>query len=137
MTATILMIEFLLFSFVGWLLDSFYRSLDEKRWVNAGYFRGPVCPIYGFGGVILVYLFKTLSSLPLLLQIAIASLAMILVEYAGGIFSERILKVKLWDYSASKFHLGGHINLLHSLFWILLTTMFYFFFFSFVLALEK
>lgn len=134
--AAILILEFLIFSVIGWVIDSAYRSIDEKKWVNAGYFKGPVCPIYGFGGVILLYLFKNLSNLPLILQIILASLAMILVEYAGGIFSEKILKIKLWDYSFSRFHLGSYIDLLHSLFWFLLTILFYFVLYPLTLMLE-
>src|SRR3989344_174258 len=137
MAATILIFEFLLFSFIGWFLDSAYRSIDEKRWVNAGYFKGLFCPIYGFGGLILLYLFKNLAELPLALQIFIASVAMILVEYVGGIFSERILKIRLWDYSSSRFHLAGYIDLLHSLFWVLLSVIFYVTLYPLALLLES
>jgi len=136
MSATILILEFLIFSFIGWILDSAYRCIDEKRLVNAGYFKGPLCPIYGFAGLILLYLFKNLSWLPLILQIIFASIAMVIVEYAGGIFSEKILKIKLWDYSSSRFQIGGHIDLLRSFFWILLTITFYFVFYPLALLLE-
>ncbi len=133
---TILILEFLLFSFLGWVIDSFYRSLKEKKWINAGYFKGPICPIYGFGALIMLYLFKNLIVLPLLLQIIITSLAMIFVEYVGGIFSEKILKIKLWDYSSSRFHLRGYVDLLHSWFWFLLTVFFYFALYPFILRAE-
>lgn len=137
MVTTILILEFLVFSFVGWIIDSGYRSFLDKKWINAGYFKGLVCPIYGFGGVILLYIFKNFGELPLAMQIILASVAMIMVEYAGGIFSERILKIKLWDYSSSRFHLGGHIDLLHSFFWILLSIIFYFFVYPPALVLES
>lgn len=137
MSATILILEFLFFSFIGWIIDSAYRTIDEKKWVNAGYFKGPVCPIYGFSGVILLYLFKTLSALPLVLQLFTASLALILVEYVGGIFSERILKIKLWDYSSSRYHLRGRIDLLHSFFWFILAVLFYFVFYPLASYVES
>ena len=121
---TLSIIEFLFFSFLGWLLDSGYRSYDEKRWVNAGYFRVFICPVYGFGGVILIFLFKFLSFLPLWLMIILGTLAMILVEFLAGLFSEKILRVKLWDYSQSKFNYRGHVDLLHSIFWLLLVIFF-------------
>lgn len=132
----ILISEFLIFSFLGWFIDSAYRSIIEKKLVNAGYFKGPVCPIYGVGGLVLIYLFKSLSFLSLVPLLLISSLALVLVEYGGGIFTEKVLKVKLWDYSASKFHLGGYIDLLHSFFWFVLTVFFYFFMFPFVLIFE-
>jgi len=136
MAITIIILEFLFFSFIGWILDSAYRSIEERNWINAGYFKGPFCPIYGVGGVILIYLFKNMAWMPLALQLLIASMAMITVEYAGGVFSERILKVKLWDYSSSRFHIGGYIDLLHSFFWMLLSIMFYVVFYPLVLLLE-
>ena len=136
MAATILILEFLFFSFIGWIIDSAYRSLDENKWINAGSFKGPFCPIYGFSGLILLYLFKNLNGLSLWLQIISASVALILVEYVGGVFSEKILKIKLWDYSSSRFHLGGYIDLLHSFFWFWLTIVFYFVIYPLILFLE-
>ena len=124
---TLSILEFLLFSVTGWIIDSVYRSLTEKRWINAGYFRGPVCPIYGFGALTILFVFKSLSFLPSLTLILVGTLSLILVEYAGGIFTEKVLRVRLWDYSTSHFHLGGHIDLLHSAYWALLTIMFFVF----------
>ncbi len=137
MSAALLILEFVAFSFLGWIIDSGYRSIDEKKLVNAGYFKGPICPIYGFGGVILLYLFKNVNHLPLILQILLGSFALILVEYVGGIFSEKILKIKLWDYSSSRFQVGGHIDLLHSLFWMVLSIVFYFTLYPLALQLES
>ncbi|HLD40142.1 MAG TPA: putative ABC transporter permease [Candidatus Nanoarchaeia archaeon] len=136
MSATILILEFLIFSIIGWILDSAYRSIDEKRWVNAGYFKGPVCPIYGFGGLVLIFLFKILDFLSPVVQIIIAALMMVAGEYVGGIFTERILKLKLWDYSASRFHLHGYIHPLHSFYWLVLTIFFYFVLFPLVIFFE-
>ena len=112
---TIYVIEFLLFSFVGWIIDSGYRSFIDKKWINAGYFKGTMCPIYGFGGIILMFIFNYFSFLNPLILWMMAGLGLVIVEYAGGIFSENALKIKLWDYSNAKWHLGGHIDLLHSL----------------------
>src|SRR3989338_7337016 len=137
MSATILILEFLIFSIIGWILDSAYRSIDEKRWVNAGYFKGPVCPIYGFGGLVLIFLFKILDFLSPVVQIIIAALMMVAGEYVGGIFTERILKLKLWDYSASRFHLHGYIHPLHSFYWLVLPIVFYFVLYPLVILFES
>ncbi len=133
----IYIIEFIAFSFIGWILDSGYRAITEKEWVNAGYFKGPICPIYGFGGLTLVFVFRHFSFFHTALAIAVASTALILVEYLGGIFSKKILKVRLWDYSETLVNLGGHIDLLHSIFWIILATVFYFFIYPYVILFEK
>lgn len=130
-------IEFILFSFVGWIIDSGYRSIIEKRWINAGYFPGPFCPIYGVGGVVLVFIFKLMVGMPVYMQLIIGSIAMILVEYIGGIFSEKVLNVRLWDYSKTTFNIGGHIDLLHSFYWVLLVIKFYWVTFPLILIAES
>ena len=78
-------IEFLLFSFIGWVIDSVYRSVTERKWVNAGYFRGPICPIYGFGGLALVFFVKYFEDLPVFGMLLLCWVALIVVEYVGGI----------------------------------------------------
>ena len=61
---TLLIIEFFIFFFYCWIVDSLYRSLINHKLVNAGYFRGPICPIYGIGGVLLLYVLKNFIFLP-------------------------------------------------------------------------
>lgn len=135
--ALIYILEFIIFSFIGWVLDSGYRSLTERKWINAGYFKGPICPIYGVGGLTLSFLFKYFNFLHLSLVLLIASLFLILIEYFGGIFSEKILKIKLWDYSDTTLNLGGHIDAIHSFFWVILTILFYYFIFPIIILFEK
>ncbi|MFA6305603.1 MAG: putative ABC transporter permease [Candidatus Gracilibacteria bacterium] len=131
-------IEFLFFGFVGWLLDSSYRLITDGRFLFGGYFRWvPIRPIYGLGSVILIISFKILGDINPISSIIIASLTMILLEYLSGIFTEHFLKIKLWDYSDSKFNIGGKIDLLHSFFWIFLVFLFYKYVFQFILYFES
>jgi len=123
---TIYLLEFLVFSFLGWILDSGYRSLTERKWINAGYFKGPFCPIYGFGGLALLFVFTYLDFISLPLLFILGGVSLVLVEYLGGVFAENILHLKLWDYSSSKYHLRGHIDLLHSFYWFFLSILFYY-----------
>lgn len=134
---TIYVIEFLLFSFVGWVIDSGYRSFVDRKWINVGYFRGPLCPIYGLGGVVLVFIFNSFSFLSPLILWLVAAMGMVIVEFIGGVFSEKVLKIKLWDYSDAKWHFAGHIDLLHSLYWLLLAILFGVFIFPLVQLLES
>ena len=128
---------FIVFSFIGWIIDSSYRSIVLKKWINAGYFRGPVCPVYGFGGLLLVIMFKIFSSMDIYLLILLSSIGMVVIEYFAGAFSVKFLKVTLWDYSKARFNLHGHVDLVHSFYWIILVLIFYYAFYSFVLMFEK
>lgn len=130
-------LEFLFFSFLGWAIDSGYRSYQERKWINAGYFQGPVCPIYGFGALTLIFIFKYFSDLPHLILIFLGTTALILVEFMGGLFSETVLKVKLWDYSSSRFNWRGHIDLLHSFYWLISVIFFSFLIYPSVIYWEK
>lgn len=42
---------FYLYSFLGWVWESCYVSVRQRRWVNRGFLNGPLLPIYGFGAL--------------------------------------------------------------------------------------
>ena len=45
---------FLIFSFVGWMLESALVSFQQKKFVNRGFLTGPICPIYGTAMCIII-----------------------------------------------------------------------------------
>ena len=52
-TILYLLFYFFIYSIAGWMLESTYRSLIERKVINSGFLHGPYCPIYGFGAVIM------------------------------------------------------------------------------------
>ena len=42
-------IWFMLYSVIGWIYESVYCSIQQRRPVNRGFLNGPLCPIYGAG----------------------------------------------------------------------------------------
>ena len=52
---------FIIYSFLGWVLESIFRSFCEKKIINTGFLRGPICPIYGCGAIIMILFFSSLS----------------------------------------------------------------------------
>ena len=43
---------FIMFSVVGWISEVLYVGIfHEHKFVNRGFLHGPLCPVYGFGGV--------------------------------------------------------------------------------------
>ncbi len=135
---TLLIIEFFIFSFIGWVLDLLYnRLIDEHRWVSTGYFHIPICPIYGIGGILLIYIYKYFNFLPVFWLILVATFFMIATEYIGGKITERVLHLRLWDYRQSRFNIDGYIDLIHSFCWLLLAIIFYYFLFPKIIFLEN
>jgi uncharacterized membrane protein len=125
---TLYILIFLLFSFLGWIIDTAFSSIFiYKRFKPSGYFKNlPLCPIYGIGGIVIFQIFSQLSSCNPFVVISVTTLFVMLLEYLGGVFCVKFLNERLWDYSKSKFSLHGHIDLLHSFFWLVLITLLYF-----------
>ena len=44
---------FYLYCFFGWIFESTYVSLKQKRFVNRGFLRLPMLPLYGSGAVLM------------------------------------------------------------------------------------
>ena len=48
---------FIMFSFIGWCSEVVYVGfIHEHRFINRGFLHGPLCPVYGFGGVVILTL---------------------------------------------------------------------------------
>ena len=46
---------FYLYCFFGWIFESTYVSLKKKRFVNRGFLRLPMLPLYGSGAVMMLW----------------------------------------------------------------------------------
>ena len=107
---------FFFYCFCGWVWESCYVSVCQRRWVNRGFLRGPLLPIYGSGAIIILF-----ATLPvagnLWLVWLLGMLAATALEYVTGAAMEALFKVRYWDYSKQKFNLNGHICLSSSIAW--------------------
>lgn len=93
---------FIIYSFLGWVLESIFRSFCEKKIINTGFLRGPICPIYGCGAIIMILFLKNFSSSKILLFI-MSIIFLSLWEYIVGVILEKLFKTKYWDYSDRSF----------------------------------
>lgn len=58
---------FFVYAFLGWCTEVCYAALETGEFVNRGFLNGPMCPIYGFGVVIVLGCLTPLSdNLPVL-----------------------------------------------------------------------
>lgn len=124
-TGTQLLFLFFFFGFMGWLLEVFYAFFRVKKFVNRGFLRGPICPLYGLGMVGIVLISKGIELQPFAqnpvlggLQIfLLAFLFTSLLEYVTGYLLETFFHQKWWDYKDEKFNLKGRICLKFSVYW--------------------
>ena len=112
--ACTIVLAFFLYSFTGWLCESIYCSLPAGRFINRGFLTGPLCPVYGFGALLIVFLLSPLQPQPVLLFLA-GAVVTSLLEYVTGFLLEKIFHTKLWDYSQRRFNLHGRVCLKNSL----------------------
>lgn len=109
-------LTFFFYGLCGWIWESCYVSIRQRRWVNRGFLHGPLLPIYGFGAVII--LLATLRVQDSLWQVYLLGMASATaLEYGTGVVMEVLFHVRYWDYSNQKFNLNGHICLTSSLAW--------------------
>ena len=107
---------FYLYCFIGWIWESCYVSLEKHKWINRGFLKGPLLPIYGSGAI--VVLFSTLGvEENIILIFIIGMIVATILEYITGATMEKMFHVRYWDYSQKLFNINGHICLLSSLTW--------------------
>lgn len=104
----------MIYSVIGWVGEMIYCSvpkghLCEKR----GFLNGFLCPIYGHGALLVLYVLQGGFKNPLLTFFAGMVLTSAL-EYFTSWLMEKIFHMRWWDYSHKKIQLGGRICLLNS-----------------------
>lgn len=107
-------VEFIVFSFLGWVWESIYVSLVNKKWENRGFLYGPICPIYGVGaisGVGLVELLSVFGYPPLnwWQVLLIGFFGSIVLEYSTSVILEKLFHARWWDYSEMPLNINGRI----------------------------
>lgn len=118
---------FIIYSFIGWCVEVVFHAVRYGRVVNRGFLNGPVCPVYGFG-VILVFgvlnIIATsfsptggVASIPIPILYVLGLLLTSFVEFMGGFLLDKFFHARWWDYRNEKFNIGGYVCLKFSLIW--------------------
>lgn len=107
---------FFVYAFLGWVIEVAYHAITCGKFINRGFLAGTVCPIYGFGSVVIIYLFEPLKDNLLLLFVGSAIFCTIL-EYFVGLFLDKVFHKKWWDYSDVPFNIGGYVCVQFAIYW--------------------
>ena len=113
-TAAGVFLLFLLYSTLGWCGEMIYcsigrRKLCEKR----GFLNGTLCPIYGFGALLVLWALRGGCESPIL-TFFLGAILTSAVEYFTSWLMEKLFHMRWWDYSRYKFQIHGRICLLNS-----------------------
>ena len=106
----ILIALFLIYSFIGWIVEVSAFLIQDHKFVNRGFLIGPVVPIYGTGGILITILLTKYQSDPIVL-FCMAVIVCSILEYLTSYIMEKIFKTRWWDYSNKKFNINGRICL--------------------------
>ena len=99
MIASQIVVCFAFFGLLGWVFESTYCSLVEKRWCNRGFLFGPVCPIYGAAAV----------RLPWWVVFLACAAGASCIEWVTSVVLERLFGTVWWDYSDMPLNLRGRV----------------------------
>ena len=107
---------FIIFAFIGWLLETCYSFYSLGHFTKRGFLFGPLCPIYGFGALILIMFFSTYKKHNLKLFFY-AAIVFSVFEYLVSYGMEALFSLKWWDYTAEFMNLNGRISIFYSFAW--------------------
>ena len=111
-----LVAAFVIYSMLGWLVESIYMSFCNHKITNRGFAKSPFCPIYGFGAVIGYLVLSPLRKQYVLLYFVAAFLATTF-EFLGGKLMIRLFGELWWDYNDKPFNYKGIICLESTIAW--------------------
>jgi len=122
-----LLFFFYFYCFCGWIVECTYVSVRTKKVTNRGFMIGPFIPIYGFGAMSMLLSCTPVKQYPVAVFFVGMFTASVL-EFLTGMAMEAIFKVRYWDYSDKKFNIMGHVCLLNSLYWGIISVILIYFF---------
>ena len=107
---------FIIFAVIGWLLETCYSFFSLGHFTKRGFLFGPLCPIYGFGALILIMFFSTYKKHNLKLFF-LAAIVFSVFEYLVSYGMEALFSLKWWDYTDEFMNLDGRISIFYSFAW--------------------
>lgn len=107
---------FLIFSIIGWIAETFYSLYELGHFTKRGFLFGPLCPIYGWGAIILIIFFSKYKNHSAKLFIYSAVIFSIF-EYVVSYGMDALFASQWWDYTNEFFNLNGRISIFYSIVW--------------------
>ena len=107
---------FCFWAFIGWCIEVCYMTIETGEYQNRGFLSMPICPIYGFGVLMIAVFSRPIADRPLLLFV-ISLVLCTALELAVGLGMEKLFNTRWWDYSHEKFNYRGYICPKVSILW--------------------
>ncbi len=124
---------FIMYSMLGWLIESIYMSFCNRKLTNRGFAKSPFCPIYGFGAVGAYLMLRPLEGDYVKLYLCGSMLAT-LFEFFVAKLMIRLFGEVWWDYNEKPYNYKGIICLESTVAWGFYTVFLFLFLHKFVMA---
>ncbi|WP_051208902.1 putative ABC transporter permease [Butyrivibrio sp. WCD3002] len=107
-------VEFIFYSFLGWVWESIYCTTKEKKWADRGFLFGPVCPIYGSCVVVASMVFSLIPAFadpnfPIWAIFIMCYIGSAIAEFGTSWVLEKRFHARWWDYSNIPLNIQGRI----------------------------
>jgi len=111
-----LIIFFFIYSIIGWCLESLYCMHELGHFEKRGFLFGPLCPIYGYGAIIILLILKPFSKNNFTLFLS-SAIILSVFEYLVSYGLDALFAMKFWDYTNNFLNINGRIALWFSVIW--------------------
>lgn len=101
---------FLIYSFVGWIIEVTLYLKRYKKIVDRGFLIGPYLPLYGCGALLMVLCLGKYSE-DIIILFCMSALLCTVLEYMTSYIMEKIFRARWWDYSTRKYNIEGRVCL--------------------------
>lgn len=112
----LLIIFFFIYSIIGWCLESLYAVYELGHFTKRGFLFGPLCPIYGYGAIIVLLILKPFNKNNITLFIS-GAIILSIFEYLVSYGLDAMFAMKFWDYTNEFLNINGRITLWFTIIW--------------------
>lgn len=95
-------------AFCGWLYETVFTSVRWGYFAERGFLQLPLCPIYGFGAVVLLLLFGRLKNSAVIFLAS--TIVTTVIELGASYLLEYVFHMQLWTYRHWSLNFQGRIS---------------------------
>ena len=108
---------FILYSFIGWVIEVIYHAVTLGKVMNRGFLNGPVCPVYGFGMAAVISVYSLIGIDNAFIVFIEGIVLTTSIELIAGYILDKSFHTRWWNYSQVPLNLNGYICLKFSIIW--------------------
>ena len=114
---------FFIFAFLGWCMETIYGFIVLGHFTKRGFLFGPLCPIYGYGALILIIFLGKYRNNGIKL-FTYSAIIFSIFEYLVSYVLEVLFNSFWWNYSNDFFNLNGRISIFYTISWGVIAIIF-------------